>query len=68
MTDKGAKTGGKGVRIGRERGTMRMGWTRMRVMTTGGATEAWAWLDHGNSDNKMARKTTKERAGRRGWA
>ena len=40
----------------------------MRGVTIGGGTEQWARFDHGNRDNKMARKMTKERAGRRGWA
>ena len=35
MLDKGAETGGKGMRTGKVRGTMRMGWTGMRLMATG---------------------------------
>ncbi len=54
--------GGRGAMTDKERETMRMGLMGMRMMATGGATEG----QNGNGDNKMARKTTKKRAGGRG--
>ena len=60
MLDEGARTGKKGARIGKERGTVRMGWTGTRLMAMGGATEAEG--RHCNRDDKMARV---KRVGRR---
>ena len=58
MPDEGAGAGGRGERTGRERETMRMGCMGRRVMSTGVA----AGVQNSNGDNnKMARKTTKER-------
>ena len=62
MLDKGAGTGGRRARTGKERGTKRMGWMGTRLMAKGGLTEG----QNGNEDKKRARKMAKERAGRRG--
>ncbi len=58
----------KGAMTGRERGNMRVVWTKTRVMVMCWAMEGCVQFDHGNGDDRMTRNMTKERAGRRGWA
>ncbi len=56
VSDEGARTDGKGARVGKERGIMRIVWKRTRVMATGGEMEG----RHGKGDDKMARKMNED--------